>query len=140
MPAGVPSQITDLGGLPDKQGTEDLAAAGDVSLGTGGTKPPVSPGPAKIAPQPEQSLGLGGVSEFIKNGQGPGNLASDKLQFGLGDGPTPMVLTEQQQQRASAVQRAMEVFEETNIPAVRKAAAEILKGAVLSDMQGDDDE
>ena len=51
-----------------------------------------------------------------------------------------MVLTEQQQQRASAVQRAMEVFEETSIPAVRKAAAEILKGAVLSDLQGDDDE
>ena len=27
-----PSQITDLGGLPDKQGVEDLAAAGDVSI------------------------------------------------------------------------------------------------------------
>ena len=135
-----PSQITDLGGLPDKQGVEDLAAAGDVSLGKGGNEPSVSPGPARIAPANE-SLNLGGgVSEFIQNAQGPGNIASDKLKFGLGAGPSPMVLTEQQQQRASAVQRAMEVFEETSIPAVRKAAAEILKGAVHSDMQGDDDE
>jgi len=115
MPAGVPSQITDLGGLPDKQGTEDLAAAGDVSLGTGGNEPSVSPGPARIAPANE-SLNLGGgVSEYIANSGTQGNIPSDGLSFGQGQGKPLQPMTEIEQQRSTAVDKALYVYQHSTI-------------------------
>ena len=132
-----PSQITDLGGLPDKQGVEDLAAAGGVSLGTGGNEPSVSPGPARIAPANE-SLNLGGgVSEYIANSGDQGNFASDGLTYGQGQGKPLQSMTEIEQQRSTAADKALYVYQHSTIPAAKFAAAQVLRGIVISQIQGD---
>ena len=133
------SQITDLGGLPygDKEKIEGLAAENDVSLGMqGDTSVPGTP--ARIAPQPQESLSIGNVSDYVANAGNQGGLASDGLPFGQGMGPVAPEITELEQQRKSAVDNALEIYANTKIPAVRVAAAKIIEGAVISQMQGDD--
>ena len=138
-----PSQITDLGGLPygGKQAIENMASQNGMSLGmqAGQEVPNVQTGPKRIAPKPKQSLGLGSVADFVKNSPSRGGLPTDKLSFGLGAGPDMPAITELQQQRKTAVDRAVDIFANTKIPAVRSAAAQIIRGAVISEMQGDDE-
>ena len=136
-----PSQITDIGGLPygEKQNVENLAAEGGVSLGTkGGTDVPS--GPARIAPQPPGNLNIGGASDFIMNAGSQGNLASDGLSFGQGMGPAPLPMSELEQQRKGALDDALEIYSKTKIPAVKAAAAQVIRGAVISQLQGDEDD
>ena len=134
------SQITDLGGLPygDKEKIEGLAAENDVSLGMqGDTNAPGTP--ARIAPQPQESLSIGNVSDYVANAGNQGGLASDGLPFGQGMGPEAPQITELDQQRKSALDNALEIYANTKIPAARVAAAKIIQGVVISQMQGDDE-
>jgi len=135
-----PSQITDIGGLPygDKEKVEGLAAESGVSLGMqGDTNVPGTA--ARIAPAPPESFNVGNVSDYVANAANQGGLASDGLPFGQGMGPAAPEITELEQQRKSAVDNALEIYANTKIPAVRVAAAKIIEGAVISQMQGDDE-
>tara|TARA_R100000458_G_scaffold28382_1_gene25913 strand:+ start:59 stop:475 length:417 start_codon:yes stop_codon:yes gene_type:complete len=137
MAAGEPSQITDIGAGAGKGELEEIAAAGDISLGMKGDT--VSPGPARIAPKPQGSLNLGGISDYVANAPNQGGIASDKLPFGQGLGPDAPVLTEQEQVRRNAIDNALDIYANTKIPAVRAAAAQVIQGAVISQLQGDED-
>nr|BAR34413.1 hypothetical protein [uncultured Mediterranean phage uvMED] len=134
-----PSQITDIGGLPygDKEKMEGLASEGGVSLGMQGDTN-VAGTPAIVAPQPPENFNVGNVSDYVANAANQGGLASDGLPFGQGMGPAAPEITELEQQRKSAVDNALEIYANTKIPAVRVAAAKIIQGAVISQMQGDD--
>ena len=134
------SQITDLGGLPygEKENMEGLAAESGVSLGMQGDTN-VTGTPARIAPAPQESFNIGNVSDYVANASNQGGLASDGLPFGQGMGPADPEITELEQQRKSAVDNALEIYANTKIPAVRVAAAKIIEGAVISQMQGDDE-
>ena len=134
------SQITDLGGLPygEKEKMEGLAAESGMSLGVqGDTNVPGTP--ARIAPAPEESFNIGNVSDYVANASNQGGLASDGLPFGQGMGPAAPEITELEQQRKSAIDNALEIYANTKIPAVRVTAAKIIQGAVISQMQGDDE-
>jgi len=134
------SQITDLGGLPygEKEKIEGEAAESGMSLGMqGDTNVPGTP--ARIAPAPQESFNVGNVSDYVANATNQGGLASDGLPFGQGMGPAAPQITELEQQRKSAVDNALEIYANTKIPAVRVAAAKIIEGAVISQMQGDDE-
>ena len=48
-------------------------------------------------------------------------------------------MTELEQQRATAVDNAMDLFANSKIPAVKAAAAQVIRGAVISQLQGDDE-
>ena len=135
------SQITDLGGLPygEKENMEGLAAESGVSLGMQGGDTNVPGTPARIALVPEESFNIGNVSDYVANASNQGGLASDGLPFGQGMGPAAPQITELEQQRKSAVDNALEIYANTKIPAVRVAAAKIIEGAVISQMQGDDE-
>ena len=134
-----PSQITDIGGLPygDKEKMEGLASEGGVSLGMQGDTN-VAGTPAIVAPQPPENFNVGNVSDYVANAANQGGLASDGLPFGQGMGPAAPEITELEQQRKSAVDNALEIYANTKIPAVRVAAAKIIQGAVISQMQSDD--
>jgi len=132
-----PSQITDVGAGAGKGELEEIAAAGDISLGMGGDNP--SGGPAKIAPTPQKALNLGSVSDYVANAGNQGGVVTDKLSFGQGLGPDAMPLTEQEQTRKTAIDNALDIYANTKIPAVRAAAAQVIQGAVISQLQGDED-
>ena len=135
------SQITDLGGLPygEKENMEGLAAESGVSLGVQGGDTNVPGTTPRIAPAPQESFNIGNVSDYVANAANQGGLASDGLPFGQGMGPAAPQITELEQQRKSAVDNALEIYANTKIPAVRVAAAKIIEGAVISQMQGDDE-
>ena len=134
-----PSQITDVGVGAGKGELEEIAAASDISLGMEGDNPSSSNGPARIAPTPERSLNLGSVSDYVANAGNQGGIASDKLSYGQGLGPDAMHLTEQEQTRKTAIDNALDIYSNTKIPAVRAAAAQVIQGAVISQLQGDED-
>jgi len=128
MPAGDPSQITDLGGLPDKQGTEDLAAAGDVSLGTKGNDfktPNVNP---SLLPSP-QGLGIGTASDFIAQGANKGGIISDRLSHGEGL-PRTEPLDPNLQSKIDIVKNATDIANSTNIPEIKAHAIAIVNNVV----------
>ena len=135
------SQITDLGGLPygEKENMEGLAAESGVSLGMQGGDTNVPGTTPRIAPAPQESFNVGNVSDYVANAPNQGGLASDGLPFGQGMGPVAPEITELEQQRKSAVDNALEIYANTKIPAVRVTAAKIIQGAVISQMQGDDE-
>tara|TARA_R110002012_G_scaffold77898_1_gene198636 strand:- start:89 stop:511 length:423 start_codon:yes stop_codon:yes gene_type:complete len=136
-----PSQITDLGGLPSggKQEIENMASNAGMSLGVQGDNPLPGAGAQRMSPQAPESLSLGGIGDFVANSPNQGGLASDGLPFGQGMGVQAPAMTELEQQRATAVDNAMDLFANSKIPAVKAAAAQVIRGAVISQLQGDDE-
>lgn len=136
-----PSQITDLGGLPSggKQDIENMAANAGMSLGVQGDNPVPGARAQRIAPQAPGSLSLGSIGDFVANSPNQGGLASDGLPFGQGMGVQAPAITELEQQRATAIDNAMDLFANSKIPVVRAAAAQVIRGAVISQLQGDDE-
>ena len=130
MPAGDPSQITDVGGLPHggKQELENLAAEGDVSLGTKGNSTNISTAGAGPLVSP-QGLNIGSASDFISQGPNKGGVISDKLSHGEGL-PRTEPLDPNLQSKIDIVKNATEIANSTNIPEIKAHAIAIVNNIV----------
>jgi hypothetical protein len=133
-----PSQITDVGAGAGKGELEEIAAAGDISLGMGGDTPPVAPGPSPMVEEP--SLQMQGVQDYITNGPALNNIPSDGLDFGLGKGPTP-TLDENQaiQEQKLMIHKAMDMMQ-SDIPMVQAIASNIIRKVIAHKMVSKSDD
>jgi hypothetical protein len=130
MPAGDPSQITDIGGLPQggKQAIENIAAAGDISLGTKGNNfkvPNANPG---LGARP-QGFNIGTASDFIAQGANKGGIISDRLSNGEGR-PRIEPLDANLQSKIDIVRNATEIANTTNIPEIKAHAIAIVNNVI----------
>ena len=129
-----PSQITDVGLGAGKGEIEDLAAAGDVSLGFEG-EAPAKPNPNIVAPAQPQTLGLGSVGEYLSNSPTQGNIASSGLPFGMGD-PAPLPQVDATTQTyIDEINKAVHIFENSNIPLARFTAAQRIQHLIREKYQ-----
>jgi len=134
MAAGDPSQITDVGVGAGKGELEEIAAAGDVSLGMEGNTP-VGPNPNIVAPPQPQTLGLGSVGEYLANSPTQGNIASSGLPFGMGD-PAPLPEVDPTTQTyIDETNKALHIFENSKIPLARFTAAKRIQHLIREKYQ-----
>lgn len=126
------AQISDIGGLEygGKKKMENDAKNAGMSLGLTG-QPQIEGGGDAPRPRtqptamPPKKLNLGPASDFIINGPPKGNNPVANVM-------RPMVLNEDAQNFKSSMERARQIMEKSQIPFVKKMAAEYIKNAAIN--------